>query len=94
MRWPNKQKAPAASVRPADLFLVLDDLAMELPGHPIHVPIPPAALADEAALKSFTMQVLRDLMRLPYFQWTQPVENVVVDGFSLLHKNVYPSFST
>ncbi len=50
--------------------------------------------ASPKALDKFTMAVLRDLMRLPYFTWTHHIDSVKIDGFTLRHKNLYPSFST
>ena len=39
-------------------FLVIDDLALELPRYPIHVPVPPAAMRSDDTMKAFTLRVL------------------------------------
>jgi hypothetical protein len=78
------------------MFLVIDDLALELFDHPIFVPIPPNVLKGpgDAALRKFTLKVLNALMKLPFYTWTHHPRNVVIDGFYVRHSSVYPSFST
>jgi len=80
--------------------LVVDDLAFELPQHPIYVPIPQNVLAGEGyasideALARFTLRVYKDFMKLPYFTWFHDARNIVIDGFSVRHDKIYPSIST
>ena len=83
-----------ANSRP-QLFLVIDDLALELGDHPIHVPIPDEVLdGGDEELRKFTFEVLERFMTLPYFTWTHKPTSVVIDGFMMRHIYVYPSFST
>ena len=78
------------------MYLVIDDLSFELVENPIHIPIPSNLLMrkDDHLLKKFTLKVLKDLMKLPYFTWMHSVDDVVIDGFTVRHSRVYPSFST
>jgi hypothetical protein len=78
------------------MYLVIDDLSIQLVENPIHIPIPMDLLMtkDDRLLKKFTLEVLKDLMKLPYFTWTHSVDDVVIDGFTVRHSRVYPSFST
>ena len=71
---------PASITKHPQLFLVLDDLALELHDHPIHVPIPATLPRTDAAMKRFTLQVYRDFMRLKHFSWTHGIADVIVDS--------------
>jgi hypothetical protein len=80
------------------MFLVIDDLAYELIRYPIHVPIPISIInfmeqQNESALRIFTQNVLRDLMRLHYYEWFHTEKDFVIDGFVIRHDKVYPIFS-
>ena len=33
-------------------------------------------------------------MKLPHFVWTHRLKDVTVDGFTVRHDKIYPSFST
>lgn len=77
------------------MFLVIDDLALELREHPIDVPIPANVLSDgEDVLRKWTKRVYKRLMKLPYYKWTHNVNNIIIDGFIVRHKKIYPSIST
>lgn len=77
----------------ATRFLVVDDLALELHEHPIHVPIP-KSVKTEKQMREFTKKVYADFMKLPYFSWYHGIGDVVVDGFTVRHHLVYPGIST
>jgi hypothetical protein len=77
------------------MFLVIDDLCSELQDHPIHVPIPAQVLnRGDAEMRNFTLNVFRALMKLPFFTWTHSPDAIVIDGFSVRHKNIDPSISS
>lgn len=83
---------------PAQKFLVVDDLSHTLREHPILIPIPPSVLSsksNDTKLKQFTIQVYRDLMKLPYFKdWYHHAGDIVIDGFSVRWNKIYPSISS
>lgn len=87
---------PAPAMTRSGKLLVIDDLALELPDHPIHIPIPAQVLQSrgDAEMRKFTLGVLKTLMKLPYFTWTHKADGIVIDGFTVRHNKVYPSFST
>jgi hypothetical protein len=77
------------------MFLVIDDLALELPDNPMYIPIPAKVIkSGDAGMRKFTLSVYRNLMKLPYFTWTHDPSQLVIDGFMVRHKKVYPSIST
>lgn len=78
------------------MYLVVDDLAIELKQYPIHIPIPNTILEnnDDELLRMFTIDVIKNLMSLNYFTWTHHIEDVIIDSFDVRHDKIYPSFST
>ncbi len=79
--------------RPASRMLVLDDLALELHQHPIHVPIPDHVKSEEE-LKKFAISVYNDFMQLGYFSWYHAINEITINSFTVRSNCVYPNIST
>ena len=41
-------------------------------------------MRSDDTMKAFTLRVLGDLMKLPYFVWTHRLKDVTVDGFTAI----------
>jgi hypothetical protein len=79
------------------MFMVFDDLALELGDNPIIIPIPPHVLEGgdtDKKMRAFTTFALKHLMRLPFFTWTHHIKDVIIDGFMVRQNKIYPEFST
>ena len=73
--------------------MVLDDLAFELHDHPIFVPIP-ESIQTTKQMDKFVVKTYAAFMKLDCFDWYHRASDIVVDGYTVRHKYVYPSIST